>query len=70
MAVKTYVINGMTCGHCSTKVEQAINAINGVTAHVDLDAKTATVTSKAYIDDAQIVNAITNAGYTVVENCI
>ena len=70
MAVKTYDINGMTCGHCRTKVDQSISAINAVIVLVDLDATTATVTSKAYIDDAQIMNAVTGAGYTVVENCI
>lgn len=65
MATKTYIIEGMSCGHCSSRVEQALNALDGITATVDLDSKIATVNSGGYIDDEQIVRAVTDAGYSV-----
>ena len=34
----------MACGHCSARVEKALNAIDGVSATVDLEAKTASIT--------------------------
>ncbi len=36
---KTMMIEGMMCAHCSGRVEKALNAIDGVTAKVDLEAK-------------------------------
>ena len=36
-------IQGMACKHCSGRVEKALNAPSGVTASVDLEAATATV---------------------------
>lgn len=56
-------IEGMSCGHCSARVEAALNQLPGVTAAVDLAAKTATVTGDA-ADDA-LVRAVTDAGYEV-----
>ena len=42
---KTMKIEGMMCGHCTGRVEQALNALEGVKAEVSLDNKTATVTA-------------------------
>ena len=36
-------IDGMTCGHCAVRVENALNELNGVWAKVDLGRKTALV---------------------------
>ena len=36
-------IDGMTCGHCAVRVENALNELNGVWAKVDLGGKTALV---------------------------
>ena len=61
---KTMTIEGMMCKHCAARVEKALGAIDGVTAAVDLEAKTATVTGEA--DDAVLRKAVEDAGYTVV----
>ena len=61
---KTMTIEGMMCKHCAARVEKALNAIEGVTAAVDLEAKTATVTGEA--TDAVLRKAVEDAGYTVV----
>ena len=39
MTEKTMKIEGMSCGHCSARVEQALNAIDGVSAKVNLEVK-------------------------------
>ena len=65
MAAKTYIIEGMSCGHCSSRVEQALNALDGITATVDLDSKMATVTANGYIDDEAVIRSVTDAGYSV-----
>ncbi|MEG2679205.1 MAG: heavy metal translocating P-type ATPase, partial [Oscillospiraceae bacterium] len=57
-------IEGMSCGHCSARVEKALNAIPGTTATVDLAAKTATVTGDASLE--QLKAAVEDAGYEVV----
>ena len=62
---KTILIDGMMCQHCVAHVSKALNALPGVTATVDLDSKSATVTGD--VDDAVLTNAVTEAGYTVVE---
>ena len=63
---KTMTINGMMCAHCQAHVEKALNAIDGVTATVDLAAKTATVTLSHEVADEVLKNAVTEAGYEVV----
>lgn len=62
---KTVIIEGMMCTHCSGRVEQLLNEIEGVTATVNLDTKSATVTGD--VSDETIKKIITDAGYTVVE---
>ena len=64
--IKTMTINGMMCAHCQAHVEKALNAIDGVTATVDLAAKTATVTLSKDVADEVLKNAVTEAGYEVV----
>ena len=64
---KVLTIEGMMCGHCTSRVEQALNAIDGVTAEVSLDNKTATVSSTKEISEEDLVKAVTDAGYTVVD---
>jgi Cu+-exporting ATPase len=62
---KKIAIEGMMCNHCSLHVEKALNSIPGVTAKVDLAAKSATVTVSASVSDAVLTKAVTDAGYTV-----
>ena len=63
---KTMKIEGMSCGHCSARVEKALNALEGVTAQVDLDAKTAHVTLTQAVGDEVLIKTVTDAGYEVV----
>jgi len=62
---KTLKIEGMMCQHCAAHVTKALNGLPGVTAEVDLERKTATVTGSA--DDAALKKAVEDAGYQVVE---
>ncbi len=63
---KKMIIDGMTCPHCSARVEKALNAIDGVSAVVDLASKTATITLAQTVDDDILTKAVTDADYTVV----
>lgn len=62
--MKTMVIEGMMCMHCKAHVEKALNSIEGVTATVDLDNKTATITGD--VADEILKKAVTDAGYEVI----
>ncbi len=61
---KTMKIEGMMCAHCSGRVEKALNDLPGVTAAVNLEAGTASVTGDA--PDDVLTKAVTDAGYKVV----
>lgn len=63
---KILSIEGMSCSHCSDRVEKALNSISGVKAAVDLDAKTATVSMEAPVPDEVLAKAVEDAGYEVV----
>jgi copper chaperone len=62
---RTYVVDGMTCGHCSATITEEVQRIPGVSGvEVDLDRGTVTVRG-ADADDAAIRAAIDEAGYQV-----
>ena len=63
---KTMKIEGMMCMHCSARVESVLNAIEGVSAKVDLEKKCAVVTLSAEVSDDVLRKAVTDAGYEVV----
>ena len=63
---KIIKIEGMMCPHCQAHVDKALNAIEGVTATVDLAAGTATV--KGDVSDEVLTKAVTEAGYKVLGN--
>ena len=59
-------VEGMMCGHCKARVENACKAVAGAQdAVVDLQAKTVTVTGSA--DAAALEKAIIDAGYEVIK---
>ena len=62
---RTLTIEGMMCAHCAAHVEKALNALPGVTAVVDLAAKTAVVTGDA--GDEALKKAVADAGYQVTD---
>ena len=63
----TMKIEGMMCAHCQGHVSQALNALPGVQASVDLAAKTAAVTASQDVTADMLRKAVTKAGYTVTE---
>ena len=64
---KVILIEGMSCSHCSNKVEEVLNQLEGVEAHVDLAAKTATVTLSKVVTDEVLKNTIEKEGYSVLK---
>ncbi|MGN1167112.1 MAG: heavy-metal-associated domain-containing protein [Lachnospiraceae bacterium] len=64
---KTVVIEGMTCEHCKARVESRLNALDGISAKVNLKKKTAVVSMEKDVKVEVIKKAIENAGYEVIE---
>lgn len=68
VAQRVVVVDGMTCDHCKSWVEKAINEIEGASAKVDLKKKEALVSlASEDISDEVIRAAVKKAGYRVVE---
>lgn len=63
---KTMIIDGMACEHCKARVEDALNAVSGVNASVNLEKKSAEVQISGETSDEELRKAVTDAGYTVV----
>jgi len=62
----TYTINGMHCNSCRTKVENALNSIEGVEAEVTLNPPTAVISMQKPIQTTQFQEVIATAGnYTI-----
>lgn len=61
----TLNIEGMMCAHCQKHASDALNAIEGVTAEVNLEEKKAYVKTDREIDDEVFKKAIADAGYEV-----
>ena len=64
--VKTMNIEGMSCMHCSGRVEQVLNDLPGTSAKVDLEDKKAIVKTDGSVDDARLRKTVEDAGYQVV----
>jgi len=60
-------IEGMMCEHCQKHVSDALNAMDGVTATVDLAAGSAEVTADREIGDDEFARVIDEAGYKMVK---
>jgi Cu+-exporting ATPase len=69
MLTDTLPIEGMGCSACSTRIEKALNKLEGVTnAAVDFASQKANVTyDPDILDLSAIKEAITAEGYEVVE---
>lgn len=63
---KIMKIEGMSCGHCSSRVESVLNAIEGVSAIVNLTEKQAEISLTKEVSDDTLKNAVINAGYEVI----
>ena len=65
MIEKTYIVTGMSCGHCVNSIIDEVTGIDG-TSEVDVDPATNTVTVRGTdVDDELVRAAITEAGYGV-----
>ncbi|MBF6436955.1 heavy-metal-associated domain-containing protein [Nocardia cyriacigeorgica] len=66
MATSTYIVTGMTCGHCVSSVKSEIGKIDGVTSvDVDLASGRVSVDSAAPLADADVAAAVDEAGYAI-----
>ena len=67
-AVSTiYKVSGMSCGHCATAVTEELTSIAGVgTVQVDVTSGTVTVWSDHALNEADVREAIDEAGYELV----
>jgi copper chaperone CopZ len=63
---KKVFIEGMTCGHCASHVEEALKEVCGIkSAKVDLEGKVAVIDLEHPVDDGKIKAAVADAGYEV-----
>ena len=67
MATQTFVVKGMTCGHCVGTVTGEVAKLRGVRdVQVELSTGAVTVDSDAPLDVAVVAAAVDEAGYEVV----
>ena len=67
---RTITIEGMSCGHCSARVQKALSALPGVeSADVSHEDKRAVVTLAGPVSDETLRAAVADAGYeaTLIE---
>lgn len=63
---KVITIEGMMCGHCTGRVQKALEEVAGVSAvTMSLENKTATVELNGEVTDQTLTAAVTEAGYEV-----
>lgn len=67
MAANEYQVTGMTCGHCEMSIREEVGEISGVT-DIQVSAQTGklVVTASDEVDDAKILAAVEEAGYSAV----
>ena len=66
MSTATYTVTGMTCEHCVRSVTEEVMEVDGVTAvDVDLATGRVEVTTDRPVEDADVREAVAEAGYEV-----
>ncbi len=62
-----YQVTGMTCGHCEMSIREEVEEIPGI-EEIAISAQTGelVVSGRGEIDDAQVLAAVAEAGYTAV----
>lgn len=67
MTTSEFQVTGMTCGHCEMSVREEVAEVPGVDdIRVSAQTGTLVVTGSAPIDEAQILAAVAEAGYSAV----
>ncbi len=65
---KTMIIEGMMCGHCTGRVQKALEAVEGVeSVTMSLENKSAELVLNAEVADDTLKAVVTEAGYEVIE---
>ena len=70
MATTTeYQVTGMSCGHCEGAIRSEVSEIDGVTG-IEVSAQTGrlAVTAEQPVEDAAVIAAVDEAGYTAVRS--
>ncbi|MFB8188543.1 heavy-metal-associated domain-containing protein [Microbacterium sp. NPDC055988] len=67
MSTNEFQVTGMTCGHCEMSVREEVAEVPGV-EDIQVSAQTGVllVTGSDSLDDAQILAAVAEAGYSAV----
>ncbi|AUG28059.1 heavy-metal-associated domain-containing protein [Microbacterium sp. NPDC016588] len=67
MATSEYQVTGMTCGHCEMSIREEVSQIPGVD-EIQVSAQTGklVVSSTSALDDAAVLAAVDEAGYSAV----
>ncbi|MCE7481952.1 heavy-metal-associated domain-containing protein [Microbacterium sp. AGC85] len=67
MNTTEYKVTGMTCGHCEMSVREEVSQIAGVEdIQVSAQSGTLVVTTTETLDDAEVLAAVGEAGYSAV----
>lgn len=65
---KTIIIEGMSCSHCTNRVKESLQQMNGVeSVEMNLEEKSAKITISNPISEEEIKKQIEEAGYSVIE---
>ncbi len=69
MATTEYQVTGMTCSHCELSIREEVEQIAGV-SDIDVSAASGTlaVSADGTLDDAAVLAAVEEAGYTAVRS--
>jgi len=59
-------VDGMHCGNCACRVENALNSKEGIWASVNLGNKSVLVRAKEAVEEAEFFSTIDKAGYTMI----
>lgn len=58
-----FEIDGMTCDHCRIRVQNELNSLQGVVAHVDLRKRRAVLECEEEINEKDVICCIERIGY-------
>jgi len=67
MTTQTFEIDGMTCGHCMQRVQDALRGIAGVTVEQVRVGAARVRYDETTLDPSVIAQAIEGAGYRVLQ---
>lgn len=68
MSSQTFVVGGMTCGHCAKSVSEELSELPSVSdVQVSVESGQVSVTSQQELSREAVAAAITEAGYTIAE---